>query len=75
MQAGGAVEAVGDAVREQRVRETALRASRALADAAEASVIDLTRELREAGEQFRNRPRSGATAAAVWVASQVRSAR
>jgi hypothetical protein len=55
-QAGSAVEAVGDAVRDQQVRETALRASRALADAAEASIIDLTRELREAGERFRNRP-------------------
>ncbi|MGD0833364.1 MAG: hypothetical protein ABSA40_02925 [Candidatus Dormibacteria bacterium] len=56
-QAGSAVEAVGDAVRDEQVRESALRASRALADAAEASVIELTRELRQAGDRFRNRPR------------------
>jgi hypothetical protein len=56
-QAGSAVEAFGDAVLDPQVRETALRVSRALADAAEVSVIDLSHELRQAGERFRNRPR------------------
>jgi hypothetical protein len=52
-----ALDTAGDAVRDEKVRETALRASRALADAVEASVVDLTSEVRQAGDRFRRRPK------------------
>jgi hypothetical protein len=41
-QIGSAVDAMGEAFRDQEVREHALRASRAFADAVEVSVADLS---------------------------------
>jgi len=48
---GDAFEALSDAVHDPKVREQALRASRALADAIEASVTDLGDGMKQAGKR------------------------
>ena len=52
---GGAFESLAESMQDPVVRERALRASRALADAVEASVADLGDEVRHTAERFRNR--------------------
>jgi len=54
-QLSSALDAMGEAFRDPVVREQAVRASRAFADAVEASMSDLGGEVRQARDRIRSR--------------------
>jgi hypothetical protein len=54
-QVGGAFEAIADALHDPAVRQDAVRTSRAIAGAVEASVTDLGDEVRQTAERLRHR--------------------
>ncbi|MGA8016871.1 MAG: hypothetical protein WCB85_13230 [Candidatus Dormiibacterota bacterium] len=54
-QVGSAFETMGEAFHDRIVREQAVRASRAFADAVEASMSDLGDEVKQARERIRHR--------------------
>jgi len=56
-QVGSAFDAIGEVFHDQTVREEALRASRAFADAVEASVAGLGGEVKKAGARASKRPK------------------
>ncbi|HXZ98838.1 MAG TPA: hypothetical protein VEK76_00665 [Candidatus Binatia bacterium] len=56
-QIGSAFDALGEALHDHMVREQAVRASRAFADAVEASMADLSGEVRQRRDRKRRRDR------------------
>jgi hypothetical protein len=55
LQLSGAMDAVGEAFHDPMVRDQAVRASRAFADAVEASLSDVGSEVKQAGGRIRQR--------------------